>query len=215
MKVISLFANIGVAEAYLDEIGVNVVLANEFVPRRAKLYSDIYPQTEMLCGDFTDPIVYSALVKRSKELKIDIVLATPPCQGMSTAGKQRDGDKRNNLIVSTIDFIKEVKPLYGFIENVALFLKTSVIKGGKKISIPRLIESELGDEYDITFDIINTKDYGVAQSRTRAIVLLSKKNKKWVMPKPFGQIKNLKDVIGHLPPIDPYIKDVNKKGVKS
>ena len=31
MKVLSLFANIGVAEAYLSELGVNVVLANELI----------------------------------------------------------------------------------------------------------------------------------------------------------------------------------------
>ena len=41
MNVLSLFANIGVAEAFLAEIGVNVVVANEIVPRRAALYSQI------------------------------------------------------------------------------------------------------------------------------------------------------------------------------
>ena len=48
MKVLSLFANIGVAEAYLSEIGVDVVLANELIERRAKLYSQIYPNTRMI-----------------------------------------------------------------------------------------------------------------------------------------------------------------------
>ena len=36
MNVLSLFANIGVAEAYLEEIGFNVLVANEFEERRAK-----------------------------------------------------------------------------------------------------------------------------------------------------------------------------------
>lgn len=54
MRALSLFANIGVAEAYLDKIGVDVVLANELVKRRADLYSEIYPATEMICGDITD-----------------------------------------------------------------------------------------------------------------------------------------------------------------
>ncbi len=39
MKLLSLFANIGVAEAYLSSIGVNVALANELIPRRAALYN--------------------------------------------------------------------------------------------------------------------------------------------------------------------------------
>lgn len=41
LKVGSLFANIGVAEARLHEIGVDVVVANELEPRRAKLYKEI------------------------------------------------------------------------------------------------------------------------------------------------------------------------------
>ena len=41
MKVLSLYANIGVAEAYLRRIGIDVVVANELVSRRAELYSNI------------------------------------------------------------------------------------------------------------------------------------------------------------------------------
>lgn len=37
MKILSLFANIGVAEAYLKRIGFDVVLANELIERRATL----------------------------------------------------------------------------------------------------------------------------------------------------------------------------------
>lgn len=51
INAISLFANIGVAEAYFDSIGVNVVAANELIQRRAKLYQKIYPKTKMICGD--------------------------------------------------------------------------------------------------------------------------------------------------------------------
>ena len=46
MRVLSLFANIGVAEAYLSQIGVDVVVANELIERRAELYSKIYPNTQ-------------------------------------------------------------------------------------------------------------------------------------------------------------------------
>ena len=40
MKVLSLFANIGVAEAYLRGLGIEVSVANELLERRAKLYSE-------------------------------------------------------------------------------------------------------------------------------------------------------------------------------
>ena len=65
MKIISLFANIGVAEAYLEEMGFDVVLANEFIPRRADLYSKIYPNTKMISGDFSDRKIFKMLVEIS------------------------------------------------------------------------------------------------------------------------------------------------------
>ncbi len=36
MRALSLFANIGVAEAYLDKIGVEVVLANELIKKKSR-----------------------------------------------------------------------------------------------------------------------------------------------------------------------------------
>ena len=38
VKAVLLFANIGIAGAYLKEVGVDVVVANEFVEKRAGLY---------------------------------------------------------------------------------------------------------------------------------------------------------------------------------
>lgn len=69
MKALSLFANIGVAEAYLDKIGVEVVLANELIKRRADLYSEIYPNTDMICGDITEKIRTKRL-KESQKMRV-------------------------------------------------------------------------------------------------------------------------------------------------
>ena len=41
LKGLSLFANVGVAEAYLDSVGVEMLLANELLPQRAQFYSDV------------------------------------------------------------------------------------------------------------------------------------------------------------------------------
>lgn len=106
MKILSLFSNIGVAEAYLEEAGFEVALANELVKRRAELYSRIYPQTEMICGDITDEEIYQTIVRKSKAKGIDIILATPPCQGASRAGKQKQYDERNRLIFLLFELFK-------------------------------------------------------------------------------------------------------------
>ena len=84
---------------YLDRIGIEVKVANEFVPSRAKMYSSIYPHTNMICGDINDPLVFSRIMRSSLDEGVDIVIATPPCQGMSTAGEQDEDDERNKLIL--------------------------------------------------------------------------------------------------------------------
>ena len=147
MKVLSLFANIGVAEAYLRELGIEVSVANELVERRAKLYSEIYPETEMISGNITNEKIFNHVIESAKNKKVDCIMATPPCQGMSTAGQQNEEDERNKLIMPVMDAIRILKPNYVFIENVPKFLNTSIEVNGNNILIPKYIEHELGNEY--------------------------------------------------------------------
>ena len=212
LKGISLFANIGVAEAYFKEIGINVCIANEFIKRRAKLYSEIYPETDVIEGDFTDENIFNEIKSKSLKKKIDFIMATPPCQGMSTAGKKNKNDKRNDLIIPTIKFIKELKTKYVLIENVPQFLKTTVIYKNDEINILDLINNELSSSYKINSYIINTKDYKVPQSRKRAIITMTRNdvNNEWKLPKKDNNTMNLKDVIGDIPIIDPFISDITE-----
>ncbi len=213
MKVLSLFANIGVAEAYLQDIGMDVVVANELIERRANLYSKIYPMTKMICGDITDQKTMRAIVKESKKRGVEIILATPPCQGMSTAGQQNHNDERNKLICYVLDAVKKIHPRYVFIENVPLFFSTYINVEGENILIPDLIKRELGNEYVINPYIIDTKDYGVPQTRERATLLLSRftENKQWILPDKDEKLVTMEEAIGSLPMLDPFVKDVSEK----
>lgn len=213
MKALSLFANIGVAEAYLKEIGVDVKVANELIKRRADLYSAIYPDTEMICGDITDKNIFNKILDESLKNEIEVIMATPPCQGMSTAGQQLKGDKRNGLIIPVLEMIKKIKPKYVFIENVPMFLKTEIDYNNSKILIPDLIKKVLGKDYNIEISVIDTKDYEVPQMRERAIILLSSKSVKtiWHLPPKSDKVVTLKDAIGNLPEVDPFIKDISKE----
>lgn len=212
MKVLSLFANIGVAEAYLEEIGFDVVLANELIERRANLYSEIYPNTKMICGDITDDSVYEKIVTSAKSANIDIIMATPPCQGMSTAGHQAEDDLRNTLICPVIKMVKEITPRYVFLENVPTFLNTTIIANNKKIMIPDLLEQELSENYDIRKYVINTKNYSVPQMRERAIILMTRKGENaWLLPEEDNIPVTMEDAIGHLPPLDPLVSDVSEE----
>ncbi|MCY8938859.1 DNA cytosine methyltransferase [Peribacillus frigoritolerans] len=213
MNAVSLFANIGVAEAYLKDIGINVVVANEIVKRRADLYSKIYPETEMITGDINDEKIFDTIVKECKHLNVEVVIATPPCQGMSTAGQQKKDDERNELILPVINLIKKIKPKYIFLENVPNLLNTLIIYKSKKVLIRELLKMELSSDYHIEIDTIDTKDYSVPQTRERAIVLMSKKreSKIWTLPDKDSKIVTMEEAIGDLPIIDPFVRDVSEE----
>lgn len=213
MKALSLFANIGVAEAYLESMGIEVVVANELIERRAKLYSKIYPKTKMICGDITNIEVKKEIVEAAIELGAEIVIATPPCQGMSTAGQQDENDERNLLICQVVDIVKKINPKYVFVENVPLFFSTEIEIKGEKVLIPKYLERELGKKYIINRYIIDTQDYEVPQTRERAITLMTLKSskKEWVLPPKSNRKVTMRDAIGYLPMLDPYVKDVSEK----
>lgn len=212
IKAISLFANIGVAEAYWNEIGIDVVAANELVPRRAKLYQKIYPKTKMICGDIFSADIQQELIKIGQHEKVDVLVATPPCQGMSTVGKQDEDDIRNTLFLPVLDLIQAIKPKYVLMENVPMFLQTSIVYNGKRRNITEIIEDTLGDDYSIQCNVANTADYGVPQTRERAILLMTRRDMKvvWHMPVPQEKRVTMRDAIGDLPIVDPYIRDITE-----
>ena len=211
MKALSLFANIGIAEASLKSLGIDVVVANEFIPKRAELYQRIYPQCEMICGDVTAQDIFESILSASKRHEIDIVMATPPCQGMSTAGKQKELDPRNDLFLHALKFVKALCPKYVFIENVPGFLSTIIVYHGKPTLIPDVIREEIGDFYDLFFTTANTQDYGVPQMRERMIMLGTRHGlpTQWTMPEKDAEKQTLEKAIGWIPVIDPFVRDLS------
>jgi DNA (cytosine-5)-methyltransferase 1 len=67
IKGASLFANVGIGELYLPEVGVNIVVANELLPERAKFYSENHPNSKMICGDITDNSIYEKFIALDKK----------------------------------------------------------------------------------------------------------------------------------------------------
>lgn len=213
IKALSLFANIGVAEAYLEKIGVDVVIANEIDNKRAEVYKYIYPKTEMICGDIRDDKIIKDICQKSLNYEVNLVMASPPCQGMSTAGKQDKNDKRNDLICCAVEIVKKINPKYVLIENVPMQLLTKIKYKNKYILIPEYLKIELSDKYNFDGGVINIADYGVPQIRERAIFLLTRKDIHpiWKMPKKENKVVTLSDAIGHLPQLDPLIYDIDYK----
>lgn len=210
MNGLSMFANVGIAETYLNEVGVDIVVANEVLEERAHFYQDVYPNCHMVCGNILDEDVFEEVYRESVQRNVQFIIATPPCQGMSPAGKKDPRDSRNNLIMSAVDMIVRVNPDFVLIENVMQQLKTKIEYNGEFILIPEYLKHRLGETYNFNEDpVIDSKFYGVPQQRKRAIFLLSKKTTGvvWEFPEKDDNFVTLRDVIGDLPSLDPLIKE--------
>lgn len=214
IKAVSLFSNVGIAETYFNDVGVSVAVANELIDVRAKFYKHLYPDVEMIVGDITDDAVFNKVIDSAIESKVEMLIATPPCQGMSCAGRKDPKDPRNFLVYYAVEAVKKIKPKFVIIENVPMQQHTQILYNDEYIFIPDYIEKELGDEYVINKNrIVNTMDYGVPQSRQRYIYLMVKKseNVKWEFPEKEGQIITMRDAIGDLPSLDPCVREKSEQ----
>ena len=206
LKGVSLFSSAGIGETYLKDVGIDIVVANELIKRRANLYQSVYPDSKMICGDITKENVFDNIIE-SSPTKVDFLLASPPCQGMSVAGKNRnqtamEQDERNYLITYVVRFIKIKEPTYIMIENVPTLLKLKLNYKSKILTVLEILKEEFGSQYDIDADILDSSDYGVPQTRLRAIIKMHKYGTEWNWPKKGSHKVTVEEAIGDLPSLE-------------
>lgn len=209
MKAVSLFSCIGVAEQYLKDIGIDVVVASDIDPKRCEVHKFLYPETAMVCGDIRSADVKTAILDSVGIQDIQIVISTPPCQGMSSVGKNRSYDKlltqaddRNSLILESFPIIDALRPDFVLFENVPRILKLVLPYQGDLLSVMDILEGKYGREYDIKADVLNCADYGVPQNRERCFIRMSKKGHAWEMPEKENHVVSLREAIGDLPSLE-------------
>lgn len=202
MNALSLFSNIGIGESLLFKNNINIKVANEIIEKRVKIYREMYPKVNMISGDIRNNDTFNKIIESSLKFKCDFLIATPPCQGMSAAGKRQSGDIRNDLTTYVIDVIKLIKPKYILIENVPNFEKTTIKINNKDVNVFEYLKSELSD-YKINSKVINCADYGIPQNRKRIFILISRMDvKEWGFNLVKKDIITVEDAIGHLPSIE-------------
>ena len=202
MKGASLFCSAGIAETYFKENGIDIVVASELLDKRCKLHEWLYPECKVFHGDITNEQIYNDIKNEIRKNKCEFLLATPPCQGMSSLGKKDySNDKRNYLIFYAIDMIKDCNFNYILIENVPKFLKLYFPYNNDLKLLIDIFKEEFSADYNIDSFVLNAKDYGVPQSRPRGFIRLWKKGLKWSKPSMQKEI-TLKDAIGNLPSLE-------------
>lgn len=212
---VSLFSSAGVGCYGFKQEQFDCIATVELIERRLNVQKYNHKcllDSGYICGDLTlqetQDRVFEEIAKWKKQKQffdLDVLIATPPCQGMSVANhKKGDELKRNSLVVESIKIIKQAKPKFFLFENVSAFLKSicTDIDGIDK-PIKDAIEFDLTGDYNIAAKVVNFKDYGNPSSRTRTLVIGVRKDLKEITPLDFFPDKQeeqtLRQTIGHLP----------------
>ena len=186
---ISLFCSSGIGDLGLKANNIDTVVACELLPERMSLFLHNFPESKGFCGDIWN--LKGDIISYYKSHYHDtpfILIATPPCQGMSSNGmgtmlnNLRKGirpkfDPRNKLIIPAVDIIKALQPEWVIFENVPNMINTVIEDGDSIIKIIDYINRELGDTYVGKPVVIDVANYGVPQHRNRLITILTRNEK--------------------------------------
>lgn len=216
---ISLFSCAGVGCFGFKKAGFECIATNELIERRLnvqKFNNKCKYESGYICDDITTDETKDKIfeeIKKWKKLgndRVDVLVATPPCQGMSVANHKKAENEivRNSLVVESIHLIQNINPRFFIFENVAAFTKTGcTAPDGTIKAIGDVIYEELGDKYIIVSRILNFKNYGSNSSRTRTVVIgVSKEMSEYVAPielyPTYVEEMTLKQVIGNMPKLE-------------
>jgi len=163
LKAISLFSGAGGMDLGLAQAGIETVANVEIDPNCANTLRANFTST-VFEGDirsFSPEDVLDALGLS----EIDIIHGGPPCQPFSQIGGRKGlGHKDGSLIFELVRWLEVLKPKMFIVEQVKGLVKHKAVFEGLLGSL-----SNLG--YHLTWDILNTVDYGIAQARQRVIII--------------------------------------------
>ena len=117
------------------------------------------PQERIILEDVQD---LSNRIREHVEEDIDVVIGGPPCQGFSTANRQRMiDDPRNKLYKEYVNVVKEIQPKFFVMENVI---------GMNKIA-SEVVEDFSNVGYNVHHEVLDAWEFGVPQKRRRIIFI--------------------------------------------
>lgn len=106
-------------------------------------------------------------------LKIDLIIGSPPCQGFSDArgcriAKNKKGKLRNSLSFVFLKVVNLLQPQIALLENVKGF---STYKINEKLMLNKILEEFKKINYNVSYKILNTVNFGIPQNRERIFIL--------------------------------------------
>jgi DNA (cytosine-5)-methyltransferase 1 len=166
MKAVSLFSGCGGFDWGATQAGVEIVWANDIDAHASAAYRQLFPNVEFHEGDIADAKTFP---------EADILIGCYPCTGFSLAARRRwkhrternlKANRGNFLYRQFLRALTQVKPRFLFVENV---------RGMSSADDGWFLRRQIGlyrrFGYDVTYQLLDARDYGVAQSRKRLFLV--------------------------------------------
>ncbi len=174
---IDLFAGLGGTrigfEQACQELGIasKCVFTSEIKAHAVETYQNNFPN-EKITGDITK-------VEAKEIPNFDILLGGFPCQAFSFSGKRRGfADTRGTLFFDIARILKEKQPIGFVLENVEGLVvhdrERPTDKIGRTLTTIITTLEDLG--YKVSWKLLDSSDFGVAQRRKRVYIVGSKNN---------------------------------------
>jgi DNA (cytosine-5)-methyltransferase 1 len=175
VRFIDLFSGIGGFRVAAERLGWRCVAFSEIDERALKIYKDNFDTSnEIELGDIRKVDVEGIL-------DFDVLFAGFPCQPFSMAGKRLGfNDTRGTLFYEIIRILRAKRPIAFLLENVQHLeshdngktLTTMLNLLGREINgQTKLMATKESLGYHVFHKVLNSKDFGVPQSRERIFIV--------------------------------------------
>ncbi|WP_214722175.1 DNA cytosine methyltransferase [Exiguobacterium sp. s192] len=162
---VDLFCGAGGMSLGFTQKGFRVIFANDIEKAALRTYAFNHPEIDgkhITMGGIEDIAhnIHEYILEDA-----DVLIGGPPCQGFSTANRQRIiDDPRNVLYKYYVESVKNLKPKLFVMENV---------KGMKNVAseVVEDFNANVATHYDISYVVLNARDFGVPQNRERLIYI--------------------------------------------
>lgn len=198
MNIISLFSGCGGLDLGFERAGFNIPVANEFDKTIWATFKANHPNTHLIEGDIR--LVTKEDIEQFINGEVDGIIGGPPCQSWSEAGSLKGiKDARGQLFFDYIRILKEFKPKFFLAENVS-----GMLANRHSEAVQNILNLFDDAGYDVSFTLVNAKDYGVAEERKRVFYIGFRKDLNIDFGFPKGSTKDddkkitLRDIIWDL-----------------
>ncbi len=157
----------------------NILLGIDNDLNAIETFKNNHPSSIAICDDIQN-VSNKRIEKAIENKRVDIIIGGCPCTPFSLAGKRDTEDDRSSLFLHYCRILKHFQPSVFVFENVVGILSAKNKEGG-------LILNDVLDEmggYNVSYEVMNSADYGVPQTRKRFICVGRRNETEFTFPFP-------------------------------